>query len=65
MSQRGEEIYQEIKKRMAEQNLHSRPEYLELIDQVIREYVAEGVLSPEEDTKSLREELEVKWGEKY
>lgn len=60
---RADEIYQEVKKRMAELGLKSKEEYLKLVDDVINEWIEGGLMDSEEDTTSLRDELLRRWQE--
>jgi hypothetical protein len=60
---RADQIYQEIKRRMSQEGLKGKEEYLKLIDDVIGEWIDQGIMSSEEDTPFLRKELERKWKE--
>lgn len=53
------EIFEKVKTRMEEKGLQSYDEYEQLVDDVIDEMVDTSRMIEEEDTKSLREELQL------
>lgn len=57
------EIYNSVKKRMEEKGLVSYDEYEQMVDDVIDEMTDNSRMTEEEDTKSLRENLESRFRE--
>ncbi|MFC1687313.1 hypothetical protein ACFL0L_01945 [Patescibacteria group bacterium] len=52
------EIHKSVKKRMEEKGLLSFDEYEQMVDDVIDEMIDNSRMTEEEDTKSLRENLQ-------
>ena len=59
----SEELFQEIKKQVEQENVHSYDEYSELIDNLIEEKKSYGFLADEEDLVQLKQGLEMRWTE--
>jgi hypothetical protein len=57
-------IFEEIKRRMEERSLYSEAAYLDLIDEVITDFISSGQMHLNEDNESLREGLEKLWRER-
>lgn len=55
------EIFEEIKLRRKTQGLFSQQEYYELIDQVIEERQASGLITDDEDIENLKIQLRAMW----
>lgn len=57
------EINQNVVQRMEGSGMASFAEYLELVDDVIEEFIENGRMTEEEDSKALRETLERMYSE--
>ena len=55
------EIYQEVRRRMAEQNLKADEEFFGMVDEVISDYIDRGLMAEDDDNEAFREKLELMW----
>lgn len=58
-----DEVFHEISSRAQTQGSLSKVEYLDLVDEVLEEKRAEGLIDDDYEFKQAREELETRWEE--
>ncbi|KKQ44078.1 MAG: hypothetical protein US63_C0035G0006 [Candidatus Moranbacteria bacterium GW2011_GWC2_37_8] len=59
----SEDLFQELKRQVRDENIRSFDEYSDLVDNLIEEKKSYGFLTDEDDLVQLRHTLELRWNE--
>ncbi|MCL4427335.1 hypothetical protein M1534_03205 [Patescibacteria group bacterium] len=55
------EIFQDVLDRRQTQGSFSEEEYYDLIDEVVEEFLSDGIITPDDDLEELKADLRARW----